>query len=124
MPHLNRVDPKPAPSIRPAWRFASVAPGRMGQTQHLEAIDMANSFCLGRRGSVAVWLVGMTAGLVMAMSLAVEVGSWAAAKVQVQRSADLSAIAGVINYQATGNNQTAATFIAHISHESGPTGPE
>jgi hypothetical protein len=54
--------------------------------------------------------------------MAVEVGSWAAAQVSIQRAADLSAVAGGINYLATGNKQTAATFAARIAQLNGGSG--
>ena len=68
-----------------------------------------------RRGSIAVWIAVMMPGLFIAVALGVEGGSWAAAQVAVQRAADISAIAGAINYQAINNKQTAATFAARMA---------
>src|ERR1700722_14110460 len=48
-----------------------------------------------RRGSIAVWIAVMTPVLLIAVSMGVEVGSWAAASVSMQRSVDLAATAGV-----------------------------
>src|ERR1700722_7506423 len=70
---------------------------------------------LGRRGSVAIWIAAMIPGLFVAVSPAIEAGAWAAAQVSVQRAADLSAIAGGINYKITSNRQTAATFAARMA---------
>ena len=77
---------------------------------------------LGRRASVAVWIAVMMPGLFMAVALGVEAGGWAAAQVSVQRAADLSAIAGGINYVSTTNKQTAATFAARMAQLNGATG--
>lgn len=76
----------------------------------------------GRRASVAVWIAVMMPGLFMALALGVEAASWAAAQVSVQRSADVSAIAGGINYVSTNNKQTAATFAARMAQLNGGTG--
>lgn len=64
----------------------------------------------------------MIPGLLMATAFAVEVGGWAAAQVSLQRQADISAIAGAINYQATSNKQTAATFGARFAQLNGGNG--
>jgi hypothetical protein len=76
----------------------------------------------GRRASVAVWMAMMLPGLFMAVALGVEAGSWAAAQVSVQRTADVAAIAGGINYVSTNNKQTAATFAARMAQLTGGTG--
>jgi Flp pilus assembly protein TadG len=77
---------------------------------------------LGRKGTVAVWIAVMTPGLIMATAMAVEVGSWMAAEVGLQRAADASAIAGLTNYKSTQNAQTAATFAARMAQLNGGTG--
>jgi hypothetical protein len=64
----------------------------------------------------------MTPGLIMAISMAIEVGAWAAAEASVQRSADLAAIAGASNYKSTQNAQTAATFAARLAQMNVNTG--
>src|ERR1019366_7974456 len=82
----------------------------------------------GRRASVAVWIAVMMPGLFMAVALGVEAASWAAAKVSVQRSADVSAIAGGIICAANGGcatpatKQSAATFAARMAQLNGGTG--
>jgi hypothetical protein len=80
------------------------------------------ALAVGRRGSVAIWIATMMPGLLVAVSLGVEVGGWAAAQVAVQRSADVAAIAGGINYLATKNPQTAATFAARLAQLNGGSG--
>ena len=77
---------------------------------------------LGRRAAVAVWIAVMAPGLIMATAMAVEAGSWAAAQTSVQRAADLSAVAGAIDYLAAGKAQTAATFAARIAQLNGASG--
>jgi hypothetical protein len=74
-----------------------------------------NALSLGRRASVAMWIAVMTPGLIMVISMAVQVGAWAAAEASVQRSADLAAVAGVANYKNTQNATTAATFAARFA---------
>jgi hypothetical protein len=88
----------------------------------MEGIDLWSSLVQARRASIAVWVAVMAPGLCMAVALAVEVGGWAAAQVSVQRAADLSAMAGAINYLSTANKQTAATFAARVAQLNGGTG--
>jgi hypothetical protein len=76
----------------------------------------------GRRAAVAIWIAVMAPGLIMATAMAVEAGSWAAAQMSVQRAADLSAMAGAMNYMATTNAQTAATFAARMAQLNGASG--
>lgn len=75
-----------------------------------------------RRASVAIWIAAMAPGLIMAISMGIEVGSWAYTQVSVQRSADLAAMAGAINYQSTTNKQAAATFAARMAQLNGGSG--
>ena len=64
----------------------------------------------------------MTPGLLMAAAFAVEVGGWAAAQVSLQRSADVSAMAGAIYYLGDNNGQKAATFAARMAQLNGGNG--
>ncbi len=64
----------------------------------------------------------MLPGLIVVIALGVESGSWAAAQMATQRAADVSAIAGAMNFKTTGNKQTAATFAARIAQLNGGTG--
>ena len=81
-----------------------------------------SEFVLGRRGSVAVWIALMTPMLVMAMAFGIEVGGWEAARMSAQRTADVSANAGAMNYKASLNAQTAATFAARMAQLNGASG--
>ena len=83
---------------------------------------MTSRLNLGCRGSVAVWLAVMLPGLIMAVSLAVEAGSWEAAQMSVQRAADVSAMAGAMNYTTSASNQKAATFAAMMAQLNGGSG--
>jgi hypothetical protein len=83
---------------------------------------LSSALNLGRRASVAVWIAVMAPGLIMAMAMAVEVGAWAAAKASVQRTADLSAVAGAANYSDSKNAVTAATFAARLAQMNINTG--
>ena len=84
---------------------------------------------LDERAGVGVWIAVMMPGMLMATSMAVEIGSWAAAKASVQRSADVSAVAGAINYNARTDitttatrQQTAATYAARVAQLNGGAG--
>ena len=86
---------------------------------------------LDRRAGVGVWIAVMMPGMLMATSMAVEIGSWAAAKASVQRNADISAVAGAINYSKRTDltstptrQQTAATYAARVAQLNGGTGAE
>src|SRR6266700_1139892 len=77
---------------------------------------------MGRRASVALWIAVMLPGLVMATSMGVEVGAWIAARAGIQRVADLSALAGAMNYQITTDKQAAATSAARMAQLNGGVG--
>src|ERR1700722_18157352 len=85
-------------------------------------------FALGRRASVAVWIALMIPVFVAALSLGVEVGGWEATQISVQRTADVSAIAGGMICKANGNcnttasQQAAATFAARMAQLNGISG--
>jgi Flp pilus assembly protein TadG len=82
---------------------------------------LRNSLVVGRRGSIAVWIAVMAPGLILMISMAVEVGAWASARVSTQRAADLAAIAGA-NYLATSAPRTAATQAANVAQLNGAAG--
>jgi len=77
---------------------------------------------LGRRAAAAVWIAVMMPGLIVAAALGAEAGGWATARMSAQRMADLAAMGGAINYLATANNQTAATFAARMAQLNGGSG--
>jgi hypothetical protein len=81
-----------------------------------------NRIALGRRASIAVWIAVMLPGMIMAVALGIETAGWGAAQVSAQRAADFSALAGAMNYKATTNKQTAATFAARVAQLNGATG--
>jgi hypothetical protein len=64
----------------------------------------------------------MLPGLFIIVAMGVEVAGWEAAQVSVQRAADISALAGAINYQSSANAKTALTFAARIAQLNGGTG--
>jgi hypothetical protein len=83
---------------------------------------MVSRVRLGRKGSVAVWIALMIPVLTMALSFGVEVAGWEAAQMSAQRTADVSAIAGALNYKNTLNAQSAATLAARMAQLNGATG--
>jgi hypothetical protein len=83
---------------------------------------MLGRYEVGRQGSVAVWIALMIPLLTMAMAFGVEMGGWEAARMSAQRTADVSANAGVMNYKASLNAQTAATFAARMAQLNGASG--
>src|ERR1017187_9091869 len=52
------------------------------------------------RGSVAVWIAGMLPAMLAAIFLPIEAAQWSHMKIQLQRSADLCARAGMLEYKA------------------------
>lgn len=94
-----------------------------------EGIGMyKNGLQKDKRGVVAIWIAVMLPGLIMAVSMGVEISNWAAAQLSVQRTADLAALAGAVNYKGnTGaaqgfREQTAATFAARFAQLNGGNG--
>ena len=75
-----------------------------------------------RRGAVALWMGLTTPVLIAAMSMGIEVGDWAAVKVELQRTADAAALAGAINFNQTKDAQKAVTHAAYIAQINGATG--
>src|ERR1051326_1835876 len=80
---------------------------------------------MGVRGSIAFGTALMLPAMTTATAFSVEVAHWSAAKVGIQRAADLAAIAGMINYKTSTNytsltnvsgaQQTAALFAARMA---------
>jgi uncharacterized membrane protein len=66
---------------------------------------MSSRFELGRKGSVAVWIALMIPVLTMALAFGVEVGGREAVRMSTQRTADVSANAGAMNYEDSLNGQ-------------------
>ena len=87
---------------------------------------------MGVRASIAFTTAFAMPPLVMGTAFGVEVSSWGAAKVGVQRAADVAAIAGAINYKtstnytslsnAAGAQKAAAIFAARMAQLNGAVG--
>lgn len=75
-----------------------------------------------RRGSVALMSGILTPVLVMGLAMAVEVTSWSASKLEVQRIADTAAWAGANRYAANSNAQTATGAAADLAEINGASG--
>ncbi|HEY1930527.1 MAG TPA: pilus assembly protein TadG-related protein [Acetobacteraceae bacterium] len=75
-----------------------------------------------RRASVALYVALLAPVLAMSVGLGVEVSSWSATKVNLQRIADTASAAGAINYKNVGNAQTAATAAAYLAQINGASG--
>jgi len=107
-----------------SWLVLVVSPDRLVWTRGRSPrrLDVLKRLGIGNRGSVAILTAVMLPGLAVAVALGVEAASWSAARVSIQRSADMSALAGAINYKATSSNQAAATFAARIAQLNGGIG--
>ncbi len=74
----------------------------------------------GRRGSIAVWLVVMIPGILMAAAMGIEVGGWGAVQLKTQRIAD-SAASSAVTYLNNGfttpssNYQAAANYAVSMA---------
>ncbi len=77
---------------------------------------------IARRASVAVTVAVLLPGMFVMIAVGVEVAGWEATQVEAQRVADLSAMAGAINYQQSGSKKTAATFAARMAQLNGGAG--
>jgi Flp pilus assembly protein TadG len=75
-----------------------------------------------RSGSVALWMGLTTPALIMAMAAGIEVGDWAAVKVELQRTADAAALAGAAAYNQTATTHSAATAAAYVAQINGAAG--
>jgi Flp pilus assembly protein TadG len=75
-----------------------------------------------RRASVALYVALLAPVLALSVGLGVEVSSWSATKINLQRIADTASAAGAINYENVGNAQTAATAAAYMAQINGASG--
>ena len=75
-----------------------------------------------RRASVALWVGLTTPVLTMAMGVGIEVTGWSADQVELQRTADLAAMAGMQSYKIAPNAQNAANAAANVAEINGVTG--
>jgi hypothetical protein len=77
---------------------------------------------LGKRGAVAL-LVGLAAPtLVMALAISVELTGWTVAQIQIQRTADVAAVAGGLAYVSGASIQVSATHAAYVAEINGANG--
>lgn len=72
-------------------------------------------------GSITVLGAVLIAGLIGMASFAVELGSWYAARVELQRVADMAAIGGAFAYGAGASAQLAASAAAAVAQLNGAT---
>jgi Flp pilus assembly protein TadG len=75
-----------------------------------------------RRGVVAMWIALTLPTLMMALGLGIEVSSWTISQIELQRTADNAALAGVMNYTQTSSAQSAAGAAANVAEANGVTG--
>lgn len=113
---------KPGRQCALPWRAMSAVPARLLRRWPLGT---------DRRGAVALWMGLTMPALIMAMAAGIEVSDWAAVKVELQRTADVAATAGVIYYSKNSgqanlaqNAATHAAYIAQINGASGKTSPD
>jgi Flp pilus assembly protein TadG len=75
-----------------------------------------------RRGSVALLMAMTTPSLVMAVGIGVEVTRWTVVKLELQRTADVAALAGAAEYALASNAQNAANAAASVAELNGAAG--
>ena len=75
-----------------------------------------------RSGSVALMTALVAPGLIMMGGLAIEVSSWAAVKIDLQRQADIAAFAGLLDVAASLGAQVGANTAASVAELNGATG--
>jgi len=71
---------------------------------------------------VALWIGLTLPTLLMALGLGIEVSSWSVSQVELQRTADAAALAGVMNYTQTSNGQSATGAAANVAEVNGVPG--
>lgn len=75
-----------------------------------------------RKGSIALLSALFAPVLIGVMGLSIDVSYWTAVRLEVQRTADLAAIAGALSYGATNNIQSAAASAAATAELNGAVG--
>ena len=77
-----------------------------------------------RRGVVAMTIALTAPVLLMALGMGIEISRWSVTQVELQRTADAAALAGILNYehQTTKNAQIAAQAAANIAVLNGAAG--
>lgn len=76
---------------------------------------------LGRdsRGTIGILLAVLMPGLLIAVALGVEAAGWAASTVSLQRTADIAASAGLLNYQSSRDGFAATTAAVQMAKLNG-----
>jgi Flp pilus assembly protein TadG len=75
-----------------------------------------------RRAVTAIWLSVAAPALMAASSLGIEASRWSLARVELQRAADMAAIAGAMSYALTYNAQSSALRAASVAEINGASG--
>lgn len=75
-----------------------------------------------RRASVAIVTALVAPVLAGVSALGIEVSNWSVATLEVQRAADIAAVAGMLKYKSTGNAQTTALAAARLAEVNGANG--
>ncbi|MDE2517175.1 MAG: Tad domain-containing protein [Rhodospirillales bacterium] len=86
------------------------------------AMRRARTSWRSRRGAVALWVGLMAPVLTMALGVGIEVTGWSADQVELQRTADLAASAGMMAYRIDANAQAAANAAANVAEINGIAG--
>jgi hypothetical protein len=94
----------------------------MPRCDSLMRIASASSLATDRRGTAALFIGFLAPVFIGVLALGVEVASWEAATVSVQRAASLSAVAGAINFNSTGDLQKASMAAAQVAQLNGAAG--
>ena len=81
-----------------------------------------NFLAIDRRGAVALFIGFLAPVFIGVLAPGVEVAGWEAAKVSMQRAASVSATAGAINYNLTGDLQKASMAAAQVAQLNGVAG--
>lgn len=75
-----------------------------------------------RRGSIVIIMALVTPALVMSVGLAIEVSHWTVVKLELQRTADLAALAGATEYKLASNASNATNAAASFAELNGAVG--
>lgn len=98
------MTPSDHPKIRFSWLTTLIwlcmigLFGAIASYQHRS--DLPEIRVIDRRGIVSIWLAIMIPTMILAVALPVEVGNWAVTRLELQRTADLAALAGMLDYKA------------------------
>ena len=84
-------------------------------------LDLSN-WKRDRSGSVALMTALISPGLIMMAGIAIEVSSWASVKIDLQRQADIAALAGLLDLDAGLGAQVGANTAASVAELNGATG--